>query len=246
MQSEERLRRIEELMELPLLALALILIPLLILPSVADLSDAASDAVLAADWAIWAVFAVDFTLKMAVAPHRLVYLRRHWLEAAMVALPFLRPLRAFRVLRLARVGVALGLNVHLFQDLAEQKGTRLVVVMVLLILVFGATLTLLAERQDEASNITEFGDALWWAATTMTTVGYGDRYPVTPMGRGVAVALMLFGIAALSALTATIAAYLVREREEVDLVDILSELRELRQEIGALRAGAGSPGDAGP
>jgi len=235
---EELLRRIERFTDLPLLILALALVPLLIVPAVVTVRPPWDDAILVADWAIWAVFAADFGVKLAVAPRRVEFLRRHWLEGLMVLLPFLRPLRALRVLRLARVAVALGFNVQVIRDILAQRGTKVIVAAVVGTLVIGATLAYLAERGEPGATITTFGDAIWWAAVTMTTVGYGDVYPTTPMGRGVAVALMLFGIAALSALTATVAAFLVREsREETTLADLLAELRALREEVARLRAG---------
>lgn len=238
MDREELLRRIERFTDLPLLILALALVPLLIVPAVVTVRPPWDDAILVADWAIWAVFAADFGVKLAVAPRRVEFLRRHWLEGLMVLLPFLRPLRALRVLRLARVAVALGFNVQVIRDILAQRGTKVIVAAVVGTLVIGATLAYLAERGEPGATITSFGDAIWWAAVTMTTVGYGDVYPTTPMGRGVAVALMLFGIAALSALTATVAAFLVREsREETTLADVLAELRALREEVARLRAG---------
>jgi voltage-gated potassium channel len=66
-----------------------------------------------------------------------------------------------------------------------------------------------AERDAPKANITTIGDALWWAATTVTTVGYGDRYPVTTTGRIIAVTLMVVGIALVGAITASIAAWFV-------------------------------------
>ena len=238
MDREELLRRIERFTDLPLLILALALVPLLIVPAVVTVRPPWDDAILVADWAIWAVFAADFGVKLAVAPRRVEFLRRHWLEGLMVLLPFLRPLRALRVLRLARVAVALGFNVQVIRGILAQRGTKVIVAAVVGTLVIGATLAYLAERGEPGATITSFGDAIWWAAVTMTTVGYGDVYPTTPMGRGVAVALMLFGIAALSALTATVAAFLVREsREETTLADLLAELRALREEVARLRAG---------
>jgi len=238
MDRDELLRRIERFTDLPLLILALVLVPLLIVPAVVTVRPPWDDAILVADWAIWAVFAADFGVKLAVAPRRVEFLRGHWLEGLMVLLPFLRPLRALRVLRLARVAVALGFNVQVIRGILAQRGTKVIVAAVVGTLVIGATLAYLAERGEPGATITSFGDAIWWAAVTMTTVGYGDVYPTTPMGRGVAVALMLFGIAALSALTATVAAFLVREsREETTLADLLAELRALREEVARLRAG---------
>lgn len=75
----------------------------------------------------------------------------------------------------------------------------------------GALAMLDAEREARDANITTIGDALWWAATTVTTVGYGDRYPVTAEGRCVALALMLVGIAVVGSVTAAVAAWFVAQ-----------------------------------
>ncbi len=228
MQSDERLRRIEQATEIPLLILALALVPLLFAPLLFHLSDAVETSFLVADWFIWAAFAVAFGLKLAVAPNRARYLRANWLEVAMVLLPLLRPFRLLRLLRFARLATAVGYNETLVRRIASEKGTQFTLAAVLTILVTGATMVLLVERDADDANIHTFGDSLWWAATTMTTVGYGDLYPTTPAGRGVAVALMLFGIAALSVLTATIAAFLVRDREDAQIADVMRELERLR------------------
>ncbi|MBI5949069.1 MAG: two pore domain potassium channel family protein [Chloroflexi bacterium] len=228
MQSDERLRRVEQATEVPLLILAFAMVPLLLGPVLFDLSDAVETSFLVADWFIWAAFATAFGLKLAVAPSRLRYVRANWLEVAMVALPLLRPIRLLRLLRFARLATAVGYNETLVRRIASEKGTQFTLVAVLTILATGAGMVLLAERDADGANIHTYGDALWWAATTMTTVGYGDLYPTTPAGRGIAVALMLFGIAALSVLTATIAAFLVRDREDVQMADVMRELERLR------------------
>jgi len=237
--SDERLRTVERLTELPLTILALVMAPLLLTPLLVDVSPSLEQAITAGDWFIWAVFAVDYGVKLTVAPRPLEYARRNWIQALVVFLPFLRPLRLLPLLRLGRVAAALGLNVQLLRSLASQRGTSFVLASVMVTAVAGATTAFFAERGATAGNIRTFGDALWWTLSTMTTVGYGDRYPVTALGRGIALALMLFGIAALSALTATVAAYIVRDHEDVQLADLMSELRALRAEIADLRDGAG-------
>jgi voltage-gated potassium channel len=73
----------------------------------------------------------------------------------------------------------------------------------------GAVAVLDAEQNAPGANITSFGDALWWACTTVTTVGYGDRYPVTTEGRMIAVVLMVVGIGVVGAVTASVAAWMV-------------------------------------
>ena len=233
MRSEERLQRIERRTELPLLALALVMIPLLLLPLTVDLSPGLERWFFVADWLIWAAFAADFGLKLLVAPHPLAYTRSHWLETAMVVLPFLRPLRATRLLRLARVAVVLGLNVGLVQSLFRQRGSSFIMACLLVAVVGGGTMAFLAERQSEGANITSLGDSIWWALVTMTTVGYGEHYPTTVLGRAVAILLMLFGIAALSVATASIAALLVRDQDQLELTDVVAKLERQEERFGA-------------
>jgi voltage-gated potassium channel len=108
-----------------------------------------------------------------------------------------------------------------------------------------------AERADAHANLRSFADALWWSATTITTVGYGDHYPVTAQGRLVAAGLMLGGIALLGIVTASIASWLlerVAETEESaqaatrnDLADLTAEVRELRHQLARLTADQGNP-----
>ena len=83
-----------------------------------------------------------------------------------------------------------------------------------LIVFAGAGLVTVAERSAKGANIHNFGQGLWWAMVTVTTVGYGDRYPVSPFGQGVAVVLMLVGIGLIGVLTATVASYFVDQKTD--------------------------------
>jgi voltage-gated potassium channel len=181
-QGKERLEALERYTEVPLLILAAAMVPLLGIPAVTEIPEGWEQTFLAADWLIWGGFAAVFGLKLMVAPKRADYLLDNWLEVALIVLPFLRPLRLLRLLRLTRLAAALGFNVKMITEIGEQRGTRFILAAVVIILVAGAVLVLLAERGNDESNINDMGDALWWSAATMTTVGYGDRFPVTPMG----------------------------------------------------------------
>jgi voltage-gated potassium channel len=104
---------------------------------------------------------------------------------------------------------------------------------------FCATLAVLdAERSSPDANITDFGDAIWWAVMTMTTVGYGDRYPVTSAGRMVAFGLMIGGIALLGTVTATLASWLVEtvEAEKQQSEDLQATVRRLEAKVDRLEA----------
>jgi voltage-gated potassium channel len=112
----------------------------------------------------------------------------------------------------------------------------------------GSVAVLDAERRSAEGNIKTVGDALWWALTTMTTVGYGDRFPVTSEGRLVAVGLMTAGIALLGVVTAAIASWFVERfqesaaaerRSEAELKETLETLAGVRRELSEVRQAVG-------
>lgn len=160
-----------------------------------------------ASWTVWAAFVIDFTARLYLADERRTYALSHWYDVALILLPMLRPLRLLRLLAFARV-----LNRSAAGSLVGKVSTYVAGTAVMA-LGLGAIAVLDAEQDAIGANITTFGDALWWSATTVTTVGYGDRFPVTTTGRFVAVALMLVGIACIGAITAGVAAWLVAQVE---------------------------------
>jgi voltage-gated potassium channel len=181
-------------------------------------------------WITWAIFAVDIIVRLLLADQPLRYLVRHWYDVIVLALPLLRPLRLLRLIPLLsvlnrRARVTLRGRVAIY----IAGGASL--------LAFCAALAVLdAERSNPEANITDFGDAIWWAVTTMTTVGYGDRFPMTGTGRLVAFGLMVGGIALLGTVTATLASWLVEtvaaEKEQAE--DIQAVVRRLEAKIDQL------------
>lgn len=121
---------------------------------------------------VWVVFALDLVIRLRLAPDNLRFLRRNWLDVPTLAAPMLRPLRALRVVMALNM---LGRRGKAF--LRGQVVGYVVVAAVAVICVVAALAVLDAERANRSASITSFGDALWWAVTTVTTVGYGDRYP---------------------------------------------------------------------
>lgn len=224
----------------PLLALALAFLVVFLLPLYRpDLPSGVLQTLRAANVLIWLAFAVDYLARLRLSPDRRAFVRGHIPDLLTLAVPVLRPLRLLRV-----VGV-LGAGARRAGERRVAGTTALVVGAVALLVVVGGGLILDAERGAQGANIADAQDALWWAATTVTTVGYGDRFPVTGEGRAVAVALMLGGIALLGVVTATIAAWFV-ERVQADdvnatdatLHDVLAELREVRERLDMLTGDA--------
>lgn len=109
----------------------------------------------------------------------------------------------------------------------------------------GAAAATLVVEEDGGGNIDSFGDALWWAITTVTTVGYGDTFPVTPAGRGIAAFLMVAGIALFGVLTANIAAFFIEQEYQGDPVaERLDEVLQRLERLETLLEAGGVSGDA--
>lgn len=201
---------------------------------------------------IWALFALDYLVRLALARRRLRFVRTHLLDLAVLLLPMFRQLRVLRVVTVISV-----LNRQLRDDF-RGRVTVYVAGTVALVGLVASLAVLDAERDAPDSSITTFGGAVWWSLTTISTVGYGDRYPVTVEGRIVASALMIAGIALLGVVTASIASWFVEhlrqssERTEAEIdaneqkIDLLlEEVRRLSARLDALEPpAAGRPSPA--
>lgn len=181
-------------------------------------------------WCTWAVFACDFVVRVCLAHDRLRYALRHWFDLIVILLPALRPLRLLRLVTVLSV-----LNRRASTSL-RGRVTTYVISAALMLTMVGALAVLDAERGTPDANILTFGDALWWSVSTMTTAGYGDLYPVTALGRSVAVGLMICGIAILGTVTASLASWFIERVDEGDrdTKRLIKEVEALRAELRAL------------
>jgi voltage-gated potassium channel len=183
-------------------------------------------------YAAWAAFGVDYLCRLLLAERKRWFIWHNLLDLASLALPVLRPLRLLRLVALIRV-----VNRKTTASLHGRVAIYVSVSAVLL--VFVASLAVLdAERGRPHANINTFGDALWWSATTVMTVGYGDRFPVTTSGRFIAVGLMIGGITLLGAVTASIASWLiarVRDEDASTEARINTRIDELSSDIAELK-----------
>jgi voltage-gated potassium channel len=189
----------------------------------------------AAVWTFWGLFAVDYVVRFSVARRKARFVVRHPFDLLVVVLPILRPLRVVMVITL--------LNRRFIHTL-EQRVALFACGATMLVGLSASLAVLDAERDSPNATITTFPDAAWWALTTITTVGYGDRYPVTAEGRLVAAALMVAGIALLGVVTGLVASWFVRvlkgsEQAAADRTeDVLRrEFAELRRELRSLSDG---------
>ena len=223
------LDRLVRITEIPLLLLSFVMIPLLIGPLLWEMSETQEIVFLALDGIIWLVFAVDLAVKFTVAPRKLAFLKSHWATVLIVLLPFARPLR---LLRLIMFTARAARGIHRLMNM------NFLLVYAVGLIIISATVATSAEQGQ--GTIETFPDALWWSIVTATTVGYGDISPVTPLGRAVAVVLMLGGIGLFGALTANLASALMRSEDTVEkgVNELLAEVRELRAQLDAAQTAA--------
>lgn len=181
-------------------------------------------------WATWLLFGVDYLANLVLAHNRGQWFLRNVHELIVLVLPALRPLRLLRLVTLLKV-----LHRTAGRSLRGRVLTYVLCAAVLVTYV-GAVAILDVERGAEGSNINNFGDALWWAVVSITTVGYGDYFPVTLAGRLVAVGLLLGGIAVLGVITASVASWLVESVSVGAEKETAATDESLRREIADLTA----------
>jgi voltage-gated potassium channel len=213
--SQDRYDAFAKAVDVPMLVVTLLWLPVLIVPLVVPLHGSMAETFATIDYTVWALFALEYMIKFSLAPRRVYFVKTHLLDLLIVAVPFFRPLRMgrlVRLLRLSRVAVVVGEALRRGKSIFTHNGFHFVVLAAATIVFACAGLVTFAERSARGSNIHDFGQGLWWAIETVTTVGYGDRYPTTPFGQGVAVLLMLVGIGLIGTLTATVASYFVQEK----------------------------------
>ena len=216
----------------PMMVLALAMIPLIVVPLVLDLSPATERALLSIDYVLWAVFAAEYGIKLYLAPNRRRFVAHHIPDLIIVVVPMLRPLRVLRsvrllrLLRLALLGGFAAKGLREARAILRHRGLNWVLLIVLVLNLVAAAMVLEFERGNPDANIDSYPNALWWAVTTITTVGYGDRFPMSPAGSGIAVLLMVAGIAMFGVITASIAAYFVEQKAEEDLAGRLDQIME--------------------
>jgi voltage-gated potassium channel len=172
-----------------------------------------------ADLTLCAFFFLDFCRNLVVADNRLRYLYTWgWLDLA-ASIPAVDALRAgrlariVRILRVLRVVKASRILIHALTYRRRESAARGAGLVALLVIFTASVAILHLERRADA-NIVTAEDALWWSFTTITTVGYGDRYPVTTEGRMVAVALMAVGVGLFGTLSGMAASWFTEPIEK--------------------------------
>jgi voltage-gated potassium channel len=195
-------------------------------------------------------FALDYVVELALASNRRAFVRHEWtslvivVAQALALLPALAGLGVLRVLRGARAFRAIavvfrviaigGATAREGREVIRRRAASFALTLAALTWLTSAAAFTVVEDVGEGKQIDSFGDALWWSTTTITTVGYGDIFPVTAVGRMIAAVTMIVGISAFAVVTAKVAEFLVRADVEAltEEVEALAEVPAMTRTTG--------------
>lgn len=169
---------------------------------------------------ICGVFLLDFVQRFYKAENKLKFMKWGWIDlvSSIPTLDFMRAGRALRLIRLLRILRAFRSTKHLVQHVFYKRtqGALTTAAVVAILMVIFSSIAILQFETDPNSNIKTAEDAIWWAYVTITTVGYGDKFPVTTEGRIIAAALMTIGVGLFGTFTAFLASWFVEQTKKED------------------------------
>ena len=239
----ELLQRLEDWLEMPMVVLAFVWLALL----VGELVWGERLAFAVLGTIIWVLFILDFAVKIILAPHKAGYLKRNWLTAVALLVPALRIFRVFWVVRLLRVA-RVGRGLRLFRVVSSlNRGMRALgaalrrrgfgyIILLSVLVLFAGSAGMYAFENQAPGGLDSYGEALWWTAMVMTTMG-SQYWPQTFEGRVLCFFLALYAFAVFGYVTATLATFFVGRDAENDEAELAGsrELAAIRDELRALR-----------
>ncbi len=247
------LATLDGMLETPMVILSFIMLGMFLAELSLPLSSDWRRTINLIEWFIWTAFVLEFVLRLAIAPDKLTYLQQNWLMAIAVALP---ALRMFRVVRAARAVRSLGAlrvitvgnrSIRQLGHVLGRRKLQYVLAVVVVVTLLGAAGIFFLERSMPGANIRTYGDALWWSAGTVTTVG-SELYPVSAEGRVLAVVIMVFGVSVFGYIAGSLASLFIHVDQASDAEEqaatlpetgecsakLLQEITELQEQVGRL------------
>jgi voltage-gated potassium channel len=237
----DRLAEYESSTQVPLDLLALATLWLVVVPP-SDFGHDVTGTVLACRLALSLVYGIDIAIRSALAPRHLHYALSHPIALVSVVVPPVRVIFSFRLVR----------------SMFRRGSLARFLVAAAVLVVDGAVIVYLFERHAPGANIKTFGESLWWSFVTVTTVGYGDFYPVTLWGRVTACFIMATGLLTLAVVTAQVASSFVGQgarratpareepaEREVTLAQLDQRLARIETLLAAVAHPGNSPGPVG-
>lgn len=167
---------------------------------------------------ICGVFLFDFAKRFYQSDNKLKFMKWGWIDliSSIPTLDFMRAGRALRLVRLLRILRAFRSTKHLVHHVfkSRMQGTLTAAAIIAVLMVIFSSIAILQVETDPNSNIKTAEDAIWWAYVTITTVGYGDKFPVTTEGRIIASLLMTVGVGLFGTFTAFLASWFIEQTKK--------------------------------
>lgn len=189
------------------------------------------------DFIICLVFLIDFIQQLRSASSKLEYMKWGWLDliSCIPLMELNQYARLIRILRLIKAIKTISILSHAINENKSSSSFHFMVFISLMMMTFCSIYVLYLERQATGANILTASDAFWWTFVTITTVGYGDLYPVTLEGRIVAMILITTGVGLFGSFTAMIASWVFDSNNDRTKSTLQSEIDLLVHENDRLR-----------
>lgn len=253
LEQNELLVELESYLELPMVVLSFIMLFLFLVEITTDLPPDTRRIIALIQWFIWVAFIIEFIVELAVARDKWEFIKHNWLMTLAVLLPVLRVFRVLKAARAARSLMAVRVvtvsnrTISQLGILFERRKLQYLMAVAVAVTVLSGAGIYFLERRVPGANITTFGDAMWWAAGTVSTVGT-ELFPLTAEGRVIAVMVMVFGVSIFSYLAASLASLFVnmdksdqdeqaatsKEVEQGNVDNLQRQVQALEEKIAAL------------
>lgn len=223
----ELLTKVERYTEVPMLVLVVVMIVTLVIPMVVALPEAIHQLFELIDWIIWGLFALELLVRTYIAPRKLAYLQKNWVDVLVVALPVLRVFRIFRVARLARgarlvralrfvrILMFFGKFIQEVKTILSRHGFNYLFVVFLGLIGLGTVLVYHFD-QGVSEGAGTIDKSLWLVTTNAFSGGFANIYPGTPEAKALSIVLIVVGTILVSYFTASLASYFTEKGQDVE------------------------------
>jgi voltage-gated potassium channel len=215
--SEDYIKKEINLFNILILVLSLYVLLSLLISTLFELSVELTNLINYIDNAICVVFLIDFGIRFRNAQNKLEFMRWGWIDliASIPSVEFLRAGRILRLIRLIRVFRALKSTKLIYEHINRSKKQSAItsVALISILMVIFSSIAILQFEIDVNSNIKTAEDAIWWSYVTITTVGYGDKFPITTEGRIIGAILMTAGVGIFGTFTALVSSWFLENKK---------------------------------
>jgi voltage-gated potassium channel len=215
--NEDLAKKELNLFNIIILVLSLYVLISLIVTTFFVLSDEVTVLLNYVDNLICIIFLVDFAIRFKKANNKLVFMKWGWIDliSSIPYIDFLRAGRVLRLIRLIRVFRAFKATKLIFEHINRNKKQSALtsVALISFLMVIFSSIAILQFEKDVNSNIKTAEDAIWWSYVTITTVGYGDKFPITTEGRIIGAVLMTMGVGIFGTFTALVSSWFIEKKD---------------------------------